>query len=49
MKDRRKQHRQKPTDRRKKARPRDHLLTRIEDVTYHVLRRHELHKGGTVR
>ncbi len=51
MNDRRKQKRKgvAPADRRKKPRDPQHPLTRIENVTYHVMRRHELHKGGTVR
>ncbi len=36
-------------DRRKRPRDPDHPLTKIENVTYHVMRRHELRKGGTVR
>ncbi len=52
MNDRRKQKRQgtaAPVDRRKKPRDPQHPLTKIENVTYHVMRRHDLHKGGTVR
>ena len=51
MSDRRKQkrHDAAPVDRRKKPRDPQHPLTKIENVTYHVMRRHELHKGGTVR
>ncbi len=49
MKERRKARREQHTDRRKKPRDPEHPLTRIENVTYHVMRRHELRKGGTVR
>lgn len=52
MNDRRKQkrtHAVAPADRRKKPRDPQHPLTHIENVTYRVMRRHELHKGGTVR
>ena len=50
MKDRRKTRRQeKKEDRRKIPRDPEHPLTRIENITYHVMRRHELRKGGTVR
>jgi hypothetical protein len=51
MGERRKKKRQNatPADRRKEPRDPQHPLTRIENVTYHVMRRHALHKGGTVR
>jgi hypothetical protein len=51
MSDRRKKKRMEAVadDRRKKPRDPQHPLTRIENVTYHVMRRHNLHKGGTVR
>ncbi len=49
MKDRRKQPRAgHKKDRRKLQRPPDHLITRLEDVTYNVMRKHQ-RKGGTVR
>ena len=51
MKDRRKQPRaghNTNKDRRKLQRPPDHLITRLEDVTYNVMRKHQ-RKGGTVR
>jgi hypothetical protein len=50
MGDRRKKKREVvPADRRRKPRDPQHPLTRIENVTYHIMRRHEMHKGGTVR